>query len=101
MNTTLINIIKDYIMMHMHKEEWPTIVHTILPTAVLNSLVLDKHNILNNTILIQYTQKTTYTLRILHPQRGKVGRRPTANEALNVSVATAQVPQLRPFLQPL
>lgn len=92
MNTTLINVIKDCIMMHMHKEKWIKIVHAILPMAVLNSWVLLKHNILYNAILILYTQKTTHILCILHSQRGKLGRRPTAKQALNVSMATAQVP---------
>lgn len=87
MHTSLINVNKDCIMMHTQR------MNELRLQPVLNSWVLDKHNILYNAILISIHKK----LCIL--QRGELGRRPSAKQALNVSVATAQVPQLRPFLE--
>lgn len=52
MNNALIKVIKDGMMMHMHNEEWMEVVHATSPMAVLNSRVLNKHNVLCNAILI-------------------------------------------------
>lgn len=71
--------------MHMHKEQQTKIIHTTLPVAARQT----QHSP-SCCLNVAYTRNPANILGISHLQRGKLGSRPRAEQALNVSMATAQ-----------